>query len=143
MYLIHRSFCYNQQDKKKVEEFKKLAEYVQGAYDEDEAFQVGCTSNRLMSFEAHTVYPATQKLEKDLQETADKEMDGKAHRVYYVSVYASGQTWATRLMSPVCNFAHTACCASFSVHFIGPHVGQEQQTQRWRQVKGPLKPSRH
>jgi glucose-6-phosphate 1-dehydrogenase len=28
------------EDKKKIEEFKKLAMYVRGAYDEDEAFQV-------------------------------------------------------------------------------------------------------
>jgi hypothetical protein len=31
------------EDEKKVEEFKKMAKYVRGAYDEDEAFQVSLT----------------------------------------------------------------------------------------------------
>jgi glucose-6-phosphate 1-dehydrogenase len=31
------------ENEKKVEEFKKLAKYVRGAYDEDEAFQVSLT----------------------------------------------------------------------------------------------------
>jgi len=34
------TFLARSQDKTKVEEFKKLAKYVRGAYDEDEAFQV-------------------------------------------------------------------------------------------------------
>lgn len=52
------------QSKDKVEKFKKISSYVQGAYDEDDAFQ---------------------NLEKELQKMADKDFDGESNRVYYVS----------------------------------------------------------
>lgn len=55
---------YCAKSKDKVEEFKKISTYVQGAYDEDEAFQ---------------------NLEKELQKMADKDFDGESNRVYYVS----------------------------------------------------------
>ncbi|GHJ85298.1 hypothetical protein NliqN6_1700 [Naganishia liquefaciens] len=53
------------ESKDKVEEFKKISTYVQGAYDEDEAFQ---------------------NLEKELQKMADKDFDGESNRVYYLAV---------------------------------------------------------
>ncbi|KAK4689579.1 hypothetical protein P7C73_g536, partial [Tremellales sp. Uapishka_1] len=52
-------------DKAKLEEFKKMNQYVRGAYDKDEAFQ---------------------NLEGELQKSADKEFDGESNRVYYLAL---------------------------------------------------------
>lgn len=54
------------QSKDKIEEFKKISTYVQGAYDEDDAFK---------------------NLESELQKMADKDFDGESHRIYYVSCF--------------------------------------------------------
>ncbi|KAI5451960.1 Glucose-6-phosphate 1-dehydrogenase [Naganishia albida] len=55
----------DKESKDKVEKFKKISSYVQGAYDEDDAFQ---------------------NLEKELQKMADKDFDGESNRVYYLAV---------------------------------------------------------
>lgn len=66
------------EDEKKVEEFKGMATYIRGAYDEDEAFQ---------------------NLEKELQKTADKDFGGKSHRVYYLAVPPSQFTSLAQKLS--------------------------------------------
>jgi len=52
-------------DKGKVEEFKKINQYVKGAYDEDSAFQ---------------------NLEKELQKIADDKFGGESNRIYYLAL---------------------------------------------------------
>jgi len=52
-------------DKGKTEEFKKINQYVRGAYDEDEAFQ---------------------NLEKELQKIADDKFGGESNRLYYLAL---------------------------------------------------------